>query len=148
MSWTPASTSAGTWCRHNRPESGNPWRRTTGRPSPVTSNSIPTPFTSMCMSRSLSCGQGGQELPAGRAQARAGMSLRSELADLVAEVRSGHRLPRPFEHPHLVQKSPEAVGIEAGGELQGLDDLPAGIVGPVGLPPDLGVDVGQTVTVE
>src|ERR1022692_3430893 len=39
----PASANALTWLRHSFPESGNPWMSTTGRPSPVTSYSIPTP---------------------------------------------------------------------------------------------------------
>src|SRR5580700_8761640 len=46
MTWKPACASAGTWWRQSRPESGKPCSRTTGRPSPVTSYSIPTPSTS------------------------------------------------------------------------------------------------------
>ena len=37
------------------------------------------------------------------------------------------------EHAHDAQEGPEAVGVLDGGELQGLADLPAGIVGLVGL---------------
>src|ERR1700733_1367220 len=46
MTRNPAALSAVTWCRHRRPESGNPCSSTTGRPSPVTSYAIPTPSTS------------------------------------------------------------------------------------------------------
>ena len=34
MHRNPASASAGTWCRQSAPESGKPWRKWTGRPSP------------------------------------------------------------------------------------------------------------------
>jgi hypothetical protein len=32
MTINPASASAGTWWRHSRPESGNPWSNITGWP--------------------------------------------------------------------------------------------------------------------
>src|SRR5664280_955354 len=64
MTLYPASASTGTWWRHNRPESGKPWSRRTGGPSPVTSNSISTPPLSMCI-RALLPPDGPSALVAG-----------------------------------------------------------------------------------
>src|SRR5664279_3518736 len=73
MTLYPASASTGTWWRHNRPESGKPWSRRTGGPSPVTSNSISTPPLSMCIRAllppdgpsALVAGGSGRRRPAG-----------------------------------------------------------------------------------
>ena len=102
MTRLPAPTSAGTWCRHSRWESGKPWISRTGGPSPSSWTARVTPSPSM--RRSIA-------QPSLRAQRRA------DLGDRAA------RLLRP-RHP-----APEAVD---GAVVAAVRDVDARLAQPVG----------------
>src|SRR5947207_1005505 len=128
MTWKPASTSAGTWLRHNRPESGKPCSRMTGRPAPATSYSMPTPLTSARMRFFPSSVRDGQDLLAVGAEDFGLAPVRAEFDDLVEQVGVGEHLVGELEHSDDAQECPEDVAIGAAGGHQRVRHLVRGIV--------------------
>src|SRR5258708_37984156 len=146
MTRNPASARTGTWLRHSRPESGNPGIRMTGRPSPVTSYSMPTSPASTLMDLLLT-GHDGQQLGAARRRDRLVAPSGPQGDDLVEQARPGHHVSCPAQHHGDADEAAQAVGVLEGGIGKGLADLPAGIAGAVLATTDESIDLRETGTV-
>src|SRR5579862_3852417 len=126
MTRNPAPARTGTWLRHSRPESGNPCKRITGRPAPVTSYSMPASPVSALTSLPLIASDDGQQLAAAWSQERLVAPPGAQRGDLVEQARAGDHVGSPAQYHGDADKAPQAVGVFEGGAGKGLADLPAG----------------------
>src|SRR5947208_4037266 len=110
MTRNPAPARTGTWWRHSRPESGNPCSRITGRPSPVTSYSMPASPVSARTNPPLIAGDDGQQLGTARSRNRLVAPAGAQGGDLVKQARTGHHVSRPAQHHDDTDEAPHAVG--------------------------------------
>src|SRR5580704_5606612 len=147
MTRNPAPARTGTWLRHSRPESGNPCSRITGRPSPVTSYSMPASPVSALTNPLLIAGHDGQQLGPARGRNRFVAPAGAQGDGLVEQARAGRRVSCPAQYHGDTDEAPQAVGVLEGGIGQRLADLPAGIARAVLATADERIDLGQPVTV-
>src|SRR6266702_7311455 len=115
MTWNPASARTGTWLRHSRPESGNPCSRIIGRPSPVTSYSMPASPVSALTNPPLVAGDDGQQLGTARGRNRLVAPAGAQGGDLVQQARAGRHVRCPAQHHGGTDEAPHAIGVLEGG---------------------------------